>query len=287
MASLRDIKRRITSVQSTQKITRAMKMVAASKLRRAQEAIAQARPYAYEMRNLVNSLASRADTDLHPLLRQAGGKGKIGIIVVTADRGLCGGFNANVINHTLHALRDEFAGRTVELTVVGRKGIDILKRRPCTIRETFTDVYDGPLMDSAVNIIDDIVQDFMQGDTDEVYCLYNEFKSAVQQNVTLERLLPFEPETPEEENELPLDYLYEPSQEQLFEAILEQHLHVQLHRVLFESSASEHGARMTAMDSATRNAGDVIDRLTLQYNRARQDAITTQLIEVISGAEAL
>jgi len=290
VASLRDIKRRIDSVKNTQKITRAMKMVAASKLRRAQEAILQARPYAREMRNLANSLAWRAENDAHPLLRLATGEGKVGIIVVASDRGLCGGFNSHIVNHAMAVLAKDFAGREVELTAVGRKGVEALKRRACTIRATFTGVFDGLVMDAATTIINDIVEDFMAGGTDEVYCLYNEFKSAVQQRVTLERLLPFEPEAAggaAESTGPGLDYLYEPSQAEVFQALLVRNMHVQMHRVLYESAASEHGARMTAMDAATRNAGEVIDRLTLQYNRARQDAITKELIEVISGAEAL
>ena len=298
MASLRDIKRRIDSVKSTQKITRAMKMVAASKLRRAQEAILRARPYALEMRNLANSLALRAENDAHPLLRLGAGEGKVGLVVVTSDRGLCGGFNSHIVNHTMEVLAENFAGRDVALTVVGRKGIEALKRRPCTIRATFTGVFEGPVMDAAAVIINDIVEDFMAGGTDEVHCVYNEFKSAVQQRVTLERLLPFDPAEAAgaaatgdaaEESAPPtaVDYLYEPNQAQVFQALLVRHMHVQMHRILFESAASEHGARMTAMDAATRNAGDVIERLTLQYNRARQDEITSELIEVISGAEAL
>ena len=286
MPSLRDIKRRITSVKSTQKITRAMKMVAAAKLRRAQEAIVRARPYAYGMRTLVDCIARRADRDLHPLLRHGQG-GKIGLIVVTSDRGLCGGFNANIINKTMHALHSQFEGREVELTIVGRKGVEALRRRKTNIRATFTGAQDDSPLMSARRIIDDIVHDFMMGGTDEVYCLYNEFKSAVQQSVTLEKLLPVEPESQEGEAAMPLDYLYEPSQEEVFGAILVRNMQIQMHRVLCESATSEYGARMTAMDAATRNAGEVIDRLTLLYNRARQDAITTELIEVVSGAEAL
>ena len=292
MASLRDIKRRISSVKSTQKITRAMKMVAAAKLRRAQEAIVRARPYAYEMRTLVNSAARRADEDAHPLLRPGGG-GKVGIIVVTSDRGLCGGFNANIVNHTVHALNQQFRGREVELTVVGRKGVETLRRRHVNTRATFMHLEDVSALRTAADIIDDIVQDYMKLGTDEVYCLYNEFKSAVQQQVTLERFLPFErdaePETPgqDEEPAQPLDYLYEPNQAEVFDQLLVRHMRVQMHRILNESAASEHGARMTAMGAATRNAGDVISRLTLSYNRARQDAITKELIEVVSGAEAL
>jgi len=293
MASLRDIKRRIGSVKSTQKITRAMKMVAASKLRRAQASIQQARPYAYRMRSLVHRIAERSDTVAHPLLRPPPDKrGKVGIVVITSDRGLCGGFNANIVNRVVRELDTTFQGRTVELTVVGRKGVDLLKRRNTTIRQTFRGDMDIPVIRLAGMVIDDLVQEYMRGETAEVHCVYNAFKSAVQQSVTIERLLPLHVDTGEEgegdnERKHPTDYLYEPSQEDVFTALLEQDLGIQMGRMLYESIASEHGARMTAMDAATRNAGEVIDRLTLAYNRARQDAITTELIEVVSGAEAL
>ncbi len=297
MANLRDIKRRINSVKSTQKITRAMKMVAAAKLRRAQEAILLARPYAYRMQRLVNSLALRAERDAHPLLRPGGGQ-KVGLVVVTSDRGLCGGFNSTLVQKTMKVLSTEFAGRDVELTVVGKKGVEALRRRKCSMRETFMHVFDQPPMRSAKEVIDSLASDFAKGDTDEVYCLYNEFKSAISQNLTLERLLPFEPdaiETEPEEGEeqenteraRAIDYLYEPATEELFDALLTKNMNIQMHRILHESAASEHGARMTAMDAATQNASDVIAKLTLYYNRVRQDAITTQLIEVVSGAEAL
>lgn len=284
MAGLRDIKRRINSVKSTQKITRAMKMVSAAKLRRAQEGILGARPYAYHMRALVNGLARRAEHGAHPLLRR-GTDGKTGLIVITSDRGLCGAFNANIVNAVMDAAANRFAGRDVELTVVGRKGVDILRRRPLRIRAAFTAVQDRPLFDVAAEIIEDVAKDFAAGQTGEVYCLYNEFKSAIAQRVTLERILPFEPEGGHDGP--PVDYLYEPSREIVFEALLHRHLTIQMQRMLLESAASEHGARMTAMDSATNNAGDMIARLTLQFNRARQDAITKELIEVVSGAEAL
>jgi F-type H+-transporting ATPase subunit gamma len=293
MANLRDIKRRIGSVKSTQKITKAMKMVAASKLRRAQDAIVRARPYAFHMRDLVNRVADRAEANAHPLLRAARG-GKVALVVITADRGLCGAFNAAIVMRTLAAIREDFAGREVELVVVGRKGVDLLKRRQLPIRRSLTGVFDAPVMDAATTIIDDLVGDYLRGGTDEVFTIYNEFKSAVQQRVVLERLLPFAleaaPEAEEGAQEVsarPLDYLYEPGREELFEGLLLRSLRVQMHRILFESAASEYGARMTAMDNASRNAGEVIERLTLKYNRARQDAITTELIEVISGAEAL
>jgi F-type H+-transporting ATPase subunit gamma len=285
MAGLRDIKRRINSVKNTQKITRAMKMVSAAKLRRSQDGILGARPYAYHLRALVNSLARRAEHGAHPLLRRGPDGGKIGLIVVTSDRGLCGAFNANIVNAVMDAAANRFAGREVELTVVGRKGADILRRRPLRVRATFTAVQDRPLFEAAAEIIEDAAKDFSAGLAGEVYCLYNEFKSAIAQRVTIERVLPFEAE--EEHDRPPVDYLYEPSREAVFDALLHRHLTIQMQRMLLESAASEHGARMTAMDAATSNAGDMIARLTLQFNRARQDAITKELIEVVSGAEAL
>lgn len=284
MPSLRDIKRRITSVKSTQKITRAMKMVAAAKLRRAQEAIEQARPYAYHMRDLVNRVSLRTADDAHPLLRRGGAEKKIGLITVTSDRGLCGGFNSNMVNETMRVIREDFSGREVAVTVIGRKGIDALRRRSVNIANSYRNVLDENAMRAAAEIIDKEVEEFLKGGTDEIYCLYNEFKSAISQEIKLERLLPFEPA---EEGEIVTDYLYEPSEEGVLTNLLARHLNVQMHRILFESAASEYGARMTAMDSATNNAGDVIGRLTLLYNRARQAAITTEMIEIVSGAEAL
>lgn len=285
MPNLHDIRTRRASVRNTQKITRAMKMVAASKLRRAQETILGARPYAHRMRDLVSSLARRAELDTHPLLRPAGGEGKVSLVVITSDRGLCGSFNSSIVQSTLSTISDKLKGRDVEVTVVGRKGIELLKRKKVNIRASHTDVFRDYGDDAAARIIGDVAQEFAKGETDQLYCLYNEFKSALTQKIVLEQLLPFEPEPQTEGFEA--DYLYEPSMVSVFDALLERHLEVQMHRILFESAASEHGARMTAMDSATNNAEDMIDRLSLIYNRVRQDAITKELIEVVSGAEAL
>ncbi|MCP4640336.1 MAG: ATP synthase F1 subunit gamma [bacterium] len=283
MPNLRDIKRRITSVKNTQKITRAMKMVAAAKLRRAQEAIQQARPYAYHMRDLVNRLALRVDETVHPLLGPGRGD-VIHVVVVTADRGLCGGFNSNLINETMRVVGEQFPGEPVEITVIGRKGRDAFKRRTVTVREVYTDVMDPSPWRSASEIVGGMVDEFVAGRAKAVYCLYNEFKSAISQHVTLEKLLPFDPP---DRGEIVIDYVYEPAIPEVVGGLLSRHMQIQMHRILFESAASEYGARMTAMDSATNNAGDVIDRLTLKYNRARQDTITREMIEIVSGAEAL
>ena len=287
MATLHDIKRRIGSVQSTQKITRAMKMVAASKLKRAQEAITTARPYAIRMRDLVNNIALRADLVTHPLMTAAKSNCKVGVIVVSSDRGLCGAFNSSIVNATLEHIQSTFPDKTVELTLVGKKGAELLQRRHDHLGEIYTDI---DLAESVHAIATDIIggmsKKYIEGEFESIFCLYNKFNSAISQEVTLEQLLPFEA-TALSEGERDTDYLYEPSEEDLFEALLTRHLNIQMHRMICESTASEHGARMTAMESATTNAGDMINALTLQYNRARQSAITTELIEVISGAEAL
>lgn len=284
--SLRDIKRRIASVKSTQKITRAMKMVAAAKLRRAQDAVTIARPYALRMRDLVDRLASRAESQSHPLLRKPTGDKKINVIVMTGDRGLCGAFNSSIANAVSEHLRTTFEGKTVELTVIGRKGVELFKRRGIPLRSAHTGVHEQDVHASARAIIGDVADEFAKGETDAVYALYNRFKSAISQQVTLEQILPFTGESGADDT-ASADYIYEPSDEAVFNQLLTRHLETQMHRILLESAASEHGARMTAMDSATNNAGDMIERLTLMYNRARQDAITTELIEVVSGAEAL
>lgn len=284
MPSLRDIKRRINSVRSTQKITRAMKMVAAAKLRRSQEAIVRARPYAYHMRDMVDNVALRTAAGAHPLLNRPA-QGKTVLVVVTGDRGLCGAFNSNIVNSALRTLRDEFAGREVEVTAVGRKGIEVLRRRGVALRGTHTGMQDDKVLRAAYAIVDDLVAGFLKGDVAEIHCLYNEFRSAIAQRVTLEKLLPFEPAS--DGGVIAVDYLYEPSEPGVLEALLIQNLRTQMHRILLESAASEQGARMTAMESATKNAGDMIAQLTLRYNRARQEKITKEMIEIVSGAEAL
>ncbi|MCX5771828.1 MAG: ATP synthase F1 subunit gamma [Candidatus Hydrogenedentes bacterium] len=282
--NLQEIRRRISSVKNTQKITRAMKMVAASKLRRAQEAIRRTRPYAHNMGDLTTILASRAEPDKHPLL-QPGSGGAAGLVVVTSDRGLCGGFNGNIINETMRIIHEEFAGTPVELIVVGRKGVDAFKRRNVTVCRTFPGLFDRFSVSSASSVVDDFVPRFTSGEFREVYCVYNEFKTALSQRVVLERLLPYPSletaETP------PVDYIFEPSEDQLLFQLLVNNIYVQMYRILHESAASEHSARMRSMDSATRNAGEIIGKLTLTYNKERQAEITREVTEVISAAEAV
>jgi len=236
------------------------------------------------MRDLTNQLILRADRDSHPLLSRGSGD-KIGLIVITSDRGLCGGFNAGVVQRLMLALHEDFAGKDCELTIVGRKGAEILKRRPVKIRKTHIGVFDHLSINAASRIVDDLVAEFTDGVTSEVYCLYNEFKSAISQKPVLERLLPYEPEPADAAQEM--NYIFEPSEERVLFSLLVKNIYVQMHRILHESAASEFGARMAAMESATKNAGDVIASLTLKYNRVRQDAITREVVEVVSGAQAL
>ncbi len=283
MPALIDIRRRIRSVKNTQQITKAMKMVSAAKLRRAQEAMFAARPYARKMMEVLNGVATRAHHTSHPLLAPREG-GKTLLVVVTADRGLCGGFNANIIR-TASRFLTERKGHDLALDLVGRKGRDFFRRRPWRVRSEQVGVFQALRYATAQQIAKELMDGYVRRDFDEVYLLYNEFKSVIQQRVVVERLLPIEKLT-FDPKEPALDYLYEPEPGAIFEALLPKHVEVQVWRALLESTAAEHGARMAAMDAATRNAGEAIDRLTLYMNKVRQAAITKEIIEVVSGAGA-
>ena len=293
MPSLLDIRRRIRAVKSTQQITKAMKMVAASRLRRAQERIQQARPFATQMLRVLNSLAARVDPASHPLLDErktprAGGR--VLLFVITADRGLCGSFNANVIKSSA-AFAAETPGREVALGLVGRRGRDYFARRGFDVRYEQINLFAKLTFADAQAIAKAAIEAFVGGEADSVYLVYNEFKSVLQQRVVVERLLPIPREgLTEEGGEAAgpvVDYLYEPAPAQLFKDLLPNHVEVQIYRALLESAAAEHAARMTAMDAATRNSAEMIDQLTLYMNKVRQAAITREIIEVVSGAEAL
>lgn len=288
MSNLKQIRRRITSVKNTQKITRAMKMVAAARLRRAQTAITQLRPYALETLEVLSSVASRAgeEEDIHPLLARREPK-KVLLIVLTSDRGLAGSFNAS-INKSAHKLwkQLEDEGIEVELATIGRKGRDYFRRRGAPLRHEFTGVFANLDLERAREIGATLIDDYTSQNLDAIYLIYNEFKSAISQVVVHEPLLPIQlMETPEDETLQ--DFIYEPSKRVLLDRLLPMYVEVEVYRALLESVASEHGARMTAMDNATSNASDMISNLTLQYNRARQAAITKELMEIIGGAEAL
>ncbi len=298
MASLKDLRNRISSVKSTQKITSAMKMVAAAKLRRAQEQAEMARPYAERMSRMLGSVADSVVAGQGPKLLVGTGSEQVHLVVVaTADRGLCGGFNSSIVRDAKR-LVDELRGqgREVKILCVGRKGRDQLRRTHGElIVETIEDVNKPyPSFEGADGIAEKIRRMFDAGEFDVCTLIYARFKSAISQIVTRQQLIPFasgEPEETEEQAEQALPagavYDYEPSEEAILAELLPRNLSVQIFRALLENNASEQGARMTAMDNATRNAGEMIDKLTLQYNRSRQAAITTELIEIISAVEAM
>jgi F-type H+-transporting ATPase subunit gamma len=286
--SLRDIRRRITSVKSTQQITKAMKMVAAAKLRRAQEAITRARPYATLLEQSLTRVASRAGTEesaAHPLLASRTVK-RVELVVITSDRGLAGGFNSNVVRRAQRFLTEN-ADKYEEITLstIGKKGRDSLKARKVALRKDYTGVHAKLSFEKAHEIAFELSARFLSGEVDAVFLLFNEFKNAIAQVVRLKQFLPVE--TGPAEATASVDFLYEPSRTELLADIVPRHLDVQVFRALLDSAASEHGARMTAMEAATRNADEMIGALSLQYNRARQAYITKELSEIVSGAESL
>lgn len=318
MASLRDIRTRIRTVKSTQKITRAMKLVSAAKLRRAQERVVAARPYADRVATTVAALAKRAELlgeAPHPLLRSRDATGgKIELIVLTSDRGLCGGFNSNTIRRANRFLFDNASKYSeIKVSTMGRKGLDALGKLH-DVRHDYTGITTKFTFEDASAVAKEYCARFIDDDLDGIFLLYNEFHSAIRQDLIVKQLLPIVPEATDEglvdyeymagvmdrgaQSELDerlngegtgahVDVTSATQRLALLDALLPQHFATELYRALVESSASEHGARMNAMENATKNASDVVDRLTLQYNRARQAAITTELMEIIAGSEAL
>ena len=301
MANLKELKTRISSVKSTQKITSAMKMVAASRLKRAQEAAEAARPYAERMERMISSILENtgATEGGSKLLAGTGAEDTHLIVVVTSDRGLCGGFNSSISREARNRIRDlQAAGKTVKLLCVGRKGRDQLKSEfNDNILETYEGIgRSGVTFDEADKVANQIIGMFDSGEFDVCTLVYNKFVSAITQLVTPQQIIPVEINVAEEAtkddaaraSEGPVaTYEYEPSEQEILSELLPENLKIQVFRALLESSASEHGARMSAMDNATRNAGDMIDGLTQTFNRTRQAKITSELIEIISGAEAL
>jgi F-type H+-transporting ATPase subunit gamma len=286
MANLKAIRKRIATVKNTRKITRAMKLVAAARLRRAQENITRMRPYALQTMKMISSLAARASEEQHPLLARREPQ-RVMLVVLTSDRGLAGAFNSGISRAAYRSYMELTAqGKSVEVATIGRKGNDYFRRRNVKISHSLGHVYDQLSYKKASEIGDMIISAYTEDNLDAVYLCYNEFKSAISQQIVLERILPVEPQ-PLAEEETPVDYVYEPNQATLLATLLPLYVNVEIYRALLESVASEHGARMTAMDNATNNAADMIQALTLQANRARQAAITTELMEIIGGAEAL
>ncbi|MGE5819249.1 MAG: ATP synthase F1 subunit gamma [Deltaproteobacteria bacterium] len=285
MATLKAIRKRISSIRNTQQITKAMKMVSAAKLRRAQEAAVQARPYADKMTDLLKNLSSRVSREAHPLLKMREEK-KIDLVLFTSDRGLCGGYNANLIRAAESFMRREGSDKEISLVLVGRRGADHFRRRRAQIADRHINVLATPAEELASGIAEKVIERFIKGETDAVYILYSHFRSALSQLPTLEKLLPVALSETDNLEKL-TEYLYEPGVEALLASLLPRVAEVAIFRALLEATASEHGARMTAMDSATSNASKMMGSLTLQMNRARQASITRELMEIVGTAEAL
>ncbi len=294
MASLRQIKRRIGSVKNTQQITRAMKLVAAAKLRRSQERITAARPFADKLNEVIESLARRAGYLEHPLMEVQPVKRRI-LVPVTSDKGLCGSYNSNVLRTLAEQMPKNSEGNgdapEVGIVPIGKKGRDFCQYRGYSIEKEFIGNYGRMDYDLAKTLGEYLIGEFTEGRADEVVLVYNRFVSTLSQRVMVERLLPITPvaakEEEEEGEETEIDFIYEPSPEGVLEKLIDRHLYTHMFRVILDADASEHGARMTAMENASNNAADMIGSLTLLFNRTRQAAITKEIIEVVSGAEAL
>ena len=289
MATLRDIKRRIKGVQSTQQITKAMKMVAAAKLRKAQDKIINARPYAREIFEMLSHLVTEQDMNTNSYLKPRETK-NVAILVVTADRGLCGAFNANIIKEAVRYIDEEITPNNLKasLICVGKKGNDFFSKRDFNVIYKKIGLFSTLRYESVLEILDEVIKGYLNNTYDKVIIIYNEFKSIIQQKIVIEQFLPVPviKNSEKEEHILP-NYIYEPSQRYIFNYLLPKHLRAQFWRVLLESNAAEYGAQMTAMDNATTNAKELIRTLQLKYNKERQASITKEILEIVSGANAL
>ncbi len=296
MPSLKAIRKRISSVKSTQKITRAMKMVAGARLNKAQQRITELRPYAIKTQGVLAEITKKraetgsdetaSDTPAHPLLTERAEK-RVLLLVMTSDRGLCGGFNSNINKRAEREAKERMAaGQDVKIAVIGRKGRDYLKRRHLPVWKVLPGVWDKLGLETAQRVGQEILKPFLEDEVDSLYLVYNEFKSAMSQNVVVERLLPVAPLAEAATGEA-LEFTYEPTRDALLEVLAPMYVDISILRALYESMASELGSRMTAMDSATKNASEMISSLTLQFNKARQASITKELMEIVGGSEAL
>jgi len=286
MIGLKALRRRIGSIKSTQQITRAMKMVAAARLRRAQERIIEARPYADKMREVLQSLSLRTDPTAHPLLVRRELK-RVELVVITTDRGLCGSFNQNIFRRVERFIQENRARYAeISLTIMGRKGLDYFRRRQVPITRDYVGRFQETDYQAAATMGKDVVAAYTDEAVDGVFLVYNEFRSPLVQRVMVKELLPIEPLEAESDHPA-VEYIYEPSAQDILSDLLPRYVEIQIYRALLESLAGEHGARMTAMGSATENAEEMIEKLTLVYNKARQSAITTEMLEIVGGAEAL
>jgi F-type H+-transporting ATPase subunit gamma len=287
MATLRDIKRRIKAVQSTSKITKAMKMVSAAKFRKAQQRMFELRPYAERMGNILSSLAGGAEGEMHPLLVVRPRK-NIEVLIITSDRGLCGAFNTNILKAgTKHIAELQKEGFDVAISCVGRKARDYFKRRNVELKKAWTGISGKISYANAQEIAGEIIEKYTDESVDEVILIYNEFKSAIAQKVVIAKLLPLAPIEASEETLPVYNFIYEPTKQEIFSRLVPKNVEIQIFRALIESQASEEAARMAAMENATKSANDMISSLTLQYNKARQATITKELMDIVGGVEAL
>jgi F-type H+-transporting ATPase subunit gamma len=291
MANLKEIRQRITSVKSTRQITSAMKMVSAAKLKKAQDAITQIRPYAARLHGVIRQVSGSVnDKNISPLtdVREPG---KILLVVIAANRGLCGGFNANIAKAAIEWVNSQYAVQKerglVELLFIGKKGGEILKSKGWGVWPFRNDLIDKPTFAKSEEMVELLMQQFTENKYDRIDLIYNQFKNAASQNLSIEQFLPVEPQAEKENEKTQPFYIFEPDLENLVKTLIPEALKVQFHKALLDSVASEHGARMTAMHQATDNATDMIRNLTLDYNKARQAAITNELIEIVAGAESL
>ncbi len=292
MATLKDIRTRIQSIASTQQVTKAMKMVSAAKLRRAQDSAIQARPYAAKLKEMLGSLSTRVDTTLNPLLSDRDEVKNVLVVVITSDRGLCGAFNANIIKIAQKVITEEYGALyrdgKVEMLCAGSKGNDYFRKRGFSIAKAYPGLFQNLHFSVAKEIAEYASERYLKGEVDKVVVVYNEFKSVLAPVLKSEVLLPITPEKVEgEKTGSSSDYIYEPSPSAIIDVLVPKHLNTQIWRMMLESNAAEHASRMTAMDSATENAKELMRVLKISYNRARQAAITTELSEIVAGAEAL
>ena len=287
MATLRDIRRRIKGVQNTEQITKAMKMVAAAKLRRAQENVISARPYARKISGLVNHLLTDELSGTNELLLNRQTK-KVLVVVLTSDRGLCGAFNTNILKEAVRLIEEELIPQQLEYSLfcIGKKGFDFFRKRDYSITGNAIGVFGHLKFTDALSISSEMISGYLKGDFDKIVVVYNEFKSVVRQEIVREQYLPISFNEGEKTKRSTVDYIFEPGQKEIIDSLLPKHLQSQMWRILLESNASEFGARMTAMDNASTNAKDLIRSLKITYNKARQAAITKEILEVVSGANA-
>ena len=288
MATLRDIKSRIKGVKSTQQITNAMKMVAAAKLRRAQESVINARPYARKISELINHLITDEDIANNPFIVEREIK-NIAYVIVTADRGLCGAFNNNILKEATRQLNNNEAsapGIISHVYCVGKKSFDFYKKREYQLAGNASGIFSSLKYETALNISNELIDKFLDGTFDKIIIIYNEFKSIIQQRIVTEQFLPIPVKLNNADGNKPIDFIFEPGQKEIFNYLLPKHLKAQMWRILLESNAAELGAKMTAMDNATTNAKELIRTLQLTYNKERQAAITKEILEIVSGANA-